>query len=584
MTICSTTNPYRRTAQLAALTVIFAPAALLLICAANAQTYSVLHSFAGGSDGGSPYFSGVILDPQGNLYGSTSFGSLYKISSAGAYSVTYDFSCGTTTGAAPTGTLLRDTVGNLYGNNGPSCGNNGSVFEFDAAGNETTFYTFSASVDAPFADNLIEDAEDNLYGTTYLGSGNYGQVFKVDAAGSFTAIYTFDVYSNGAYPVGGVLSDALGNLYGAASDGGAYGGGAIFKIDTAGNESVLYSLSSVADGSTPNGGLMMDAQGNLYGTAFLNGGSACGYEYGCGTVFKLSPSGQFTVLYAFGQHANDGYSPNGNLIMDAEGNLYGTTYRGGAFSHGTIFELSPTGTETVLHSFNESTDGSEPTVGVATDPQGNLYGTTQNGGTGGFGTVFKLALQATTSTTTTLTSAPNPSAYGQSLTLTAAVTSASGAPPSGETVTFQQGKTVLGTGTLTSGEATLSTAAIGVGTKAISATYSGDSTFKASTSKAISQVVNKATSTTTLRSSPNPSNAGQTVTFTAKVSPQYGGTPTGTVVFMDGTTTLKVVTLSGGAAKYGTAKLATGTHTITANYNGSTDFDESSAALTQTVN
>jgi uncharacterized repeat protein (TIGR03803 family) len=316
---------------------------------------------------------------------------------------------------------------------------------------------------------------------------------------------------------------------------------------------------------------------------FADGGSACGYTYGCGTVFKLSASGQFTVLYAFGQQANDGYSPNGFLIMDTQGNLYGTTYRGGAFNHGTVFKLSGAGKETVLHSFNESTDGGEPTTGVTSDAHGNLYGTAQNGGASGNGTVFEVVLLASTKTSTTLSSAPNPSVYGQGVTLSATVTSSKGAPPNGENVTFQQGKTALGTGTLSGGVATFTTSMLGVGTKMLSAVYGGDANFQASTSKPLSQAVSQASSTTSLTSSRNPSKVGKPVTFKATVAPQYSGTPAGKVVFQDGTTSLKTVTLSGGSASYTTSGLTSGTHTITATYSGSVNFAGSSATLTQTV-
>ncbi len=188
-------------------------------------------------------------------------------------------------------------------------------------------------------------------------------------------------------------------------------------------------------------------------------------------------------------------------------------------------------------------------------------------------------------TTTTLTSSPNPSTYGQSVIFTATVTSSIGAPPDGDTVTFEQGTTVLGTGTLSGGSATFSVSTLGVGTKGIKAVYGGDASFATSTSKSLSQVIAKATSTTTLISSQNPASFGQSVTFTATVAPQFSGTVTGNVKFYDGTTLLKSVAVSGGSAAYTTSKLKSGTHSITATYNGSTSFiGSTSAALTQTVN
>jgi hypothetical protein len=188
-------------------------------------------------------------------------------------------------------------------------------------------------------------------------------------------------------------------------------------------------------------------------------------------------------------------------------------------------------------------------------------------------------------TTISLTSSPNPSAYGQSVTFKAVVTSSIGAPPDGETIIFKQGAAILGTGTLSGGTASFSVSTLTVGTKGITALYSGDSNFAASTSKAISQVIRKATSTTTLTSSQNPSTHGQPVTFTATVAPEFSGTPTGSIVFKDGTKALKTVTLSGGVASYTTSTLTSGMHSITATYNGSASFDGSSSVpLIQTVN
>jgi hypothetical protein len=187
-------------------------------------------------------------------------------------------------------------------------------------------------------------------------------------------------------------------------------------------------------------------------------------------------------------------------------------------------------------------------------------------------------------TTTTLTSSPNPSAFGQSVAFTAKIASSSGAPPNGEIVTFKKGTTVLGTGSLTDGSAAFTTSMLKVGTTSVTAVYGGDTKFAGSTSKALSQVVSKATTKTALASSANPSTGGQSVTLTASVTPEFGGTVTGTVTFDDGTRLLKTVTLSGGTAKFTTSTLASGKHSITATYNGSADSDGSSASLTQTVN
>jgi hypothetical protein len=194
--------------------------------------------------------------------------------------------------------------------------------------------------------------------------------------------------------------------------------------------------------------------------------------------------------------------------------------------------------------------------------------------------VTQIVLEATTST---ISSRPNPSAYGQAVTLTGTVTSSLGPPPDGETVSFQKGTTVLGRGTLSSGSASFRTSTLPVRSNWINALYGGDANFGGSKAPAVIQVVNQARTTMTLASSLNPSNRGGSVTFTATVLPQFSGTPLGTVVFYDGTTALKTEYLSGGVAKFTTSTLTSGTHNITASYNGSTNFTGSSVSLTQRV-
>jgi uncharacterized repeat protein (TIGR03803 family) len=154
-------------------------------------------------------------------------------------------------------------------------------------------------------------------------------------------------------------------------------------MDTAGNETVLYRFGGSPDGSNPLARLVLDAQGSLYGTTWRGGTD------GDGTVFKLDASSNETVLYSF--TGKSGLAPYGDLVLDAQGNLYGTTTRGGAHSSGTVFKVDASGNETVLHSFTgQNGDGAVPYAGLVMDGQGNLYGTTSRGGADGFGTVFKL--------------------------------------------------------------------------------------------------------------------------------------------------------------------------------------------------
>jgi uncharacterized repeat protein (TIGR03803 family) len=329
---------------------------------------------------------------------------------------------------------------------------------------------------------------------------------------------------------------------------------------------------------------VLDHAGNLYGTT-LGGGSKNN-----GTVYELSRGTNGwseKILHSFQGGSNDGSEPFAGIVFDAAGNIYGTTEVGGNPLAGTVYELvAPVGTggykEKVLWKF-DTTDGYEPVDSLILDSAGNLYGTTPEGGSNGYGVVFKVNVPAAW-TTTTLTTSLNPSTYGQAVTFSAVVTSSLGAPPDGETVTFMKGATVLGTGTLSGGWASFTASTLPVGTNAIRAVYGGDSKFGYSTSNTVKQVVNKATTMTTLASSLNPSNFGQSVTFTTSVTPQFSGTVKGTVTFYDGTTALKTVYLSGEVSKYTTSTLTAGSHSITATYNGNASFIGSSASLTQTVN
>jgi len=255
----------------------------------------------------------------------------------------------------------------------------------------TVLYSFTGSPDGanPF-DALLRDAEGNLYGTTgYGGDGTCspgcGTVFKVSESGSETVLYNFGGAPDGAYPEAELVRDASGNLYGTTGYGGngtcSGGCGTVFKVSKSGTETVLYSFAGSADGSSPDSGLVRDAKGNLYGTTYEGGAS----NYG--VVFKLSKTGTLTVLHTF-TGGSDGAYPYAGLLRDASGNLYGTAAQGGASNYGVVFKLSKTGTLTVLHTFTG--DGAYPHAGLVRDAKGNLYGDTARGGASNQGVVFKL--------------------------------------------------------------------------------------------------------------------------------------------------------------------------------------------------
>lgn len=260
-------------------------------------------------------------------------------------------------------------------------------------------YTFRGGQEGPdgcypFA-GLVRDAAGNLYGTTLAGGAfGWGAVFKLDTTGKETVLYSFTGGADGKSPFAGLVRDGAGDLYGTTVDGGEvpFGKGVVFELDTTGKETVLYTFTAGADGGYPFAGLVRDAAGNLYGTAAGGGSPACAAENGCGVVFKVDTMGKETVLHSF--DGSDGGNPDEDLTRDAAGNLYGTTPSVVAFNNGVVFKLDTAGKETVLHSF-----GGYPTDGVnccgqgrglVRDTAGNLYGTTQSGGAFNDGLVFKL--------------------------------------------------------------------------------------------------------------------------------------------------------------------------------------------------
>ena len=365
----------------------------------GAGHFTTLHSFDG-SDGASPW-AAVILDGSGNLFGTTSGNSLsgpgtvFRLDGSGTLTTLHSFDG---TGGQPYGDLIRDASGNLYGTTytgTPPFLGSGTVFKLDSAGNLTTLHSFNSPNGAnPYA-SLILDASGNSYGTTSEGGSigfGYGTIFKLDGSGNLTTLHSFDG-TDGNGPYASLILDGSGNLYGTTvGGGGSSGHGTIFKLDSSGNLTTLHSFNG-SDGSGPLASLLLDASGNLYGTTRYGG------SQGLGTVFKLDSSGNLTTLHSFVHnpiHPQGAY-PRGSLILDASGTLYGTTSavdygtpnRCGANGDGTIFKLDASGSLTTLHRFDGS-DGACPYGALVLDASGNLYGTTSVGGAGGYGTVFKL--------------------------------------------------------------------------------------------------------------------------------------------------------------------------------------------------
>lgn len=362
---------------LIALLVVIAP------LAAPAQTFSVLHQFHG-ADGAFP-ISPLSLGIDGRLYGTTYAGGLvggviYAMDTNGVGSVLHSFS--NQEGISTVAGVVQDAAGNLYG------ATLGAVYKFDPLGNMTLLHKFTGGADGMTVfQSVIMDAAGNLYGTAYYGgnpacTGGCGTVFKIAPNKKFTTLHTFTGGNDGANPYGSLVRDSAGNLYGTTVGGGAFGAGVVFKLSPTGGSTALYAFTAGDDGGYPIAGLLLDALGNLYGTT--NGGAINNN----GVVFKIDSTGAFTVLHAF--TGFDGYQSRAQLVQDAAGNLYGTTEKGGCCGAGTVFKLDPSNTLTILHDFKGRGDGANPYEGVILDSAGTIYGTTFDGGVDGLGVVYKI--------------------------------------------------------------------------------------------------------------------------------------------------------------------------------------------------
>ncbi|HXZ40354.1 MAG TPA: choice-of-anchor tandem repeat GloVer-containing protein [Terriglobales bacterium] len=253
---------------------------------------------------------------------------------------------------------------------------------------------------------LIFDASGNLYGTTTDGGDSgcggvgCGVVFQLTNSGGTWSENVLWVFgggrTDGCGPFAGLIMDSAGNLFGTTHGCGAHGRGTVFELTYSGGvwgETVLHSFTGQEGGGVPNASLVIDADGNLYGTTRSGGGGGC--LGGCGVVFELTNNHGIwteTVLHIFQNDGRDGIEPGYNVTLDAKGNIYGTTATGGAFGYGVAFKLTKTTkgwTETILHSFSGLGDGGNPSCGLITDGFGNLYGTTEKGATG-YGAVFEL--------------------------------------------------------------------------------------------------------------------------------------------------------------------------------------------------
>ncbi len=560
----------------------------------SAQTLTTLHNFTG-PEGDGPYYAPLVLGRDGNYYGTTylgganSSGNVFKMTPSGTVTNLYSF-CSQplcTDGSVPYAGLTLGNDGNLYGTttfggNGPQY-DAGVVFKITPSGGYTVLYKFCQQSNCADGFNpmvpLTLASDGNLYGTTYGGgTSNMGNIFRITPSGSYTSLYSFN--QNSGQNPGGLIQATDGNLYGVTYQAGANGNGTVFRSTLSGSVTVLYnfcSQPSCTDGALPVAPLLQWTDGNFYGTTDVGGAGASG------TVFKMTPSGTLTTLHSF--DGGDGSIVQAGLIAGSDGNFYGVTGNGGSSNNGTIFVLSPGGAFTSLHDFS-GTDGSVPLAALLQVGNGVFDGVTTRGGTDNLGTVFQIAVE-TVPTTTALTSTPNPSYQGESVTMTATVTAQNGSTPAG-TVIFKSNGSQIGSASLnSSGVAVLNFTGLAVGSDSLTAVYQGLPPLESSTSNTVTQVVHPG-STTTVTSSPNPSAPGQNVTITATVGPAGPPTPTGTVGFTSNGSAISgctSVTLSSSrTAICATSSLPVGTDTIVATYSGDGDYGPSSGNDIQIVN
>jgi uncharacterized repeat protein (TIGR03803 family) len=393
---------------------------LILASGALAQSQQVLYSLGAVPGDGAGPMAGLVMDPGGNLYGTTALGlghGLDRFASGSVFKLVRKPGGGWTEnvlhtfsgkdGAVPTGTLLLAEPGTLYGTTTQGGAHNaGVVFKLvrSASGwKEQVLYNFTGLSDGcfPYA-GVISDAAGNLYGTTELGGLNRGgTAFELTHGPTgWTEKVLHNFGFTGKTPFGGLIFDAAGNLYGTTKFGGTADNGVVYKLTPGSNGSwtatVLYSFLGVAengtDGKSPYGSLVFDSQGRLYGTTKIGG------LFNGGIIFQLTPSrgAGWTerVLHYGNDRQGGGYKFLGSLVFDTAGRLYGTAAAGGTFNWGVVFRLTPTPNslwkDAVLYVFSGGNDGGSPMAGVALDAHGNIFGTTYTGGNAGNGTAFEI--------------------------------------------------------------------------------------------------------------------------------------------------------------------------------------------------
>jgi uncharacterized repeat protein (TIGR03803 family) len=403
------------TASFAAYGTMSAATATSTLTVNATYNFSVLRSLAA-ADGEYP-FGSLVQGSDGNFYGLTyqgganSSGTIFKISATGTgYTVLHSFAFAD--GDYPRGSLVQGSDGNFYGLTQVGGTNGyGTIFRISATGTGFTVLRSFAAADGEYPrGTLVQGSDGNFYGLTPAGGTNgYGTIFKIDATGTTYTVLRSFAAADGEYPYGSLVQGSDGNFYGLTYGGGANTYGTIFKIGATGTGFTVLRSFAAADGENPRGTLVQGSDGNFYGLTY--DGGANGY----GTIFKMNATGTtYAVLRSFA--AADGENPIGSLVQGSDGNFYGLTYDGGANSNGTIFQMSAAGTTyTVLRSF-ATADAVNPQGSLVQGSDGNFYGLAAQGGTNGYGTIFKLAPSPALSGPVTLT-VPASVAAGATFTL-----------------------------------------------------------------------------------------------------------------------------------------------------------------------
>jgi uncharacterized repeat protein (TIGR03803 family) len=351
-------------------------------------TMSTLWSFTDGNSGEFLY-SPLAQGRDGNFYGTTleggpsGDGTLFRVTTNGALTTLFSFNGNN--GAFPYGGLDLGKDGFFYGTafTGGTYGD-GTMFKITTAGSFTSLTTFNENNGMYPVAGLVQGSDGFLYGTAYEGGAyGYGTVFRMTTGAALTTLVSFN-YTDGGYPLAVLVQGSDGNFYGTTEEGGTNGLGTIFKMTPSGIFTSLYSFSSGSDGAIPIAGLIQGVDGNFYGTTYEGGTD----DYG--TVFEVTSSGALTTLYSF-TGGSDGENPWGGLVQARDGNLYGTTQSGGTYGYGTVFQIAPTGPLNTLVQF-DGYNGANPSAALVQGTDGNLYGTTQAGGSAGDGTIFKLTI------------------------------------------------------------------------------------------------------------------------------------------------------------------------------------------------